>query len=69
MAESQRQNLNIKLLPKKAAKFLKTTLEYLYYQIRNAPQTTGEMNGSDDIEGEFQRRRKEVCLVPLVWAF
>lgn len=68
MAESQRQNLNIKLLPKKPAKFLKTTLEYLYYQIRNVAQNATEVNGSDDIEGEFQRRRKEVGSLLLVWA-
>ncbi|XP_066252860.1 DENN domain-containing protein Crag isoform X1 [Euwallacea similis] len=59
VADAQRQNLNTKLLPKKAAKSLKATLEYLYYQNRNAPPNPSESNNSDDIEAEFQRRKKE----------
>lgn len=60
MAESQRQTLCVKLLPKRAAKILKSSLDYLYYQIRNSPVNTQETNGHDDIELEFQRRKKEV---------
>ncbi|ERL87686.1 hypothetical protein D910_05076 [Dendroctonus ponderosae] len=59
VAEAQRQHLNTKLLPKKAAKCLKNTLEYLYYQYRNAPINTADASNPDDIEAEFQRRKKE----------
>ncbi|CAH1134526.1 unnamed protein product [Ceutorhynchus assimilis] len=58
VAEIQRQNLSTKLLPKKAAKCLKSALEYLYYQYRNAPNAPDSVT-SDDIEGEFMRRKKE----------
>ncbi|CAH1118858.1 unnamed protein product [Phaedon cochleariae] len=61
VAETQRQNLNIKLLPKKAAKMLKSSLDYLYYQLRNNPVHTRETDPSkdDNIELEFKRRKKE----------
>nr|CAH7749959.1 unnamed protein product [Callosobruchus chinensis] len=59
VAESQRQYLNQKLLPKRAAKILKSTLEYLYYQIRNNPVSIPQDPTGDDIELEFQKRRKE----------
>ncbi|XP_072394333.1 DENN domain-containing protein Crag isoform X1 [Diabrotica undecimpunctata] len=60
VAESQRQNLNIKLLPKKAAKILKSTLDYLYYQLRNSTtNNASDANVQDDIELEFQRRKKQ----------
>ncbi|XP_050303114.1 DENN domain-containing protein Crag isoform X2 [Anthonomus grandis grandis] len=61
VCETQRQLLNTKLLPKKAAKCLKSALEYLYYQNRNAPPSVHSDNtlNGDDIEGEFQRRKKQ----------
>ncbi|XP_056633032.1 DENN domain-containing protein Crag isoform X2 [Diorhabda sublineata] len=60
VAETQRQNLNIKLLPKKASKILKSTLDYLHYQLRNnAANNTSDINNPDDIELEFQRRKKQ----------
>lgn len=60
MAEIQRQILNTKLLPKRPAKMLKSSLDYLHYQIRNNPIVPQENVDQDDIELEFQRRRKEV---------
>lgn len=60
VAETQRQNLNIKLLPKKPAKILKSTLDYLYYQLRNnTANNTQDNMVQDDIELEFQRRKKQ----------
>ncbi|XP_060525748.1 DENN domain-containing protein Crag isoform X2 [Cylas formicarius] len=58
VADTQR-HLNTKILPKKAAKLLKSTLDYLYYQNRNAGPAQPEAGNQDDIEAEFQRRRKE----------
>ncbi|KAJ3666052.1 hypothetical protein Zmor_001507 [Zophobas morio] len=60
VAESQRQNLNIKLLPKKPAKSLKASLDYLYYQIRNNSSNNAEnLPGQDNIEIEFRKKEKE----------
>ncbi|KAG5889364.1 hypothetical protein JTB14_009157 [Gonioctena quinquepunctata] len=56
VAEPQRQTLNIKLLPKRAAKILKSNLDYLYYQLRTNPL---DSTNQDDIELEFQKRKKE----------
>ncbi|XP_018574425.1 DENN domain-containing protein 4C isoform X2 [Anoplophora glabripennis] len=61
VAETQRQSLNVKLLPKRAAKTLKSTLDYLYYQLRNNPVNTPEIVDQDNIEIEFQRRKKELA--------
>lgn len=57
VAETNRTLLTTKLLPKRAAKILKSSLDYLYYQMNNNPVTTRDVN--DDIELEFQRRKKE----------
>nr|XP_023017327.1 DENN domain-containing protein 4C isoform X2 [Leptinotarsa decemlineata] len=59
IAETQRQTLNFKLLPKRAAKILKSTLDYLYYQLRNNTSVASDTVNQDDIELEFQRRKKE----------
>ncbi|CAG9857977.1 unnamed protein product [Phyllotreta striolata] len=60
ISETQRQLLNVKLLPKKPAKILKSTLEYLYYQLRNNPFNNAQESAvQDDIECEFQRRKKQ----------
>ncbi|XP_064212569.1 DENN domain-containing protein Crag isoform X3 [Tribolium castaneum] len=58
VAESQRQLLNIKLLPKKPAKSLKSALDYLYYQIRNNSSNV-EGSSGDNIESEFRKKEKE----------
>lgn len=58
VCESQRQLLNIKLLPKKPAKTLKANLDYLYYQIRNHANNEPS-NLQDDIENEFRKKEKE----------
>lgn len=52
--------MNIKLLPKKAAKNLKATLDYLYTQLRNHPLCHDE-HVEEDLEVEFQKRMKQVC--------
>lgn len=58
MAETQRNLLNIKLLPKRAAKNLKATLDYLYTQLRNHPISHDD-HVEEDLEKEFQKRKKE----------
>lgn len=58
VAETNRNLLTTKLLPKRAAKLLKSSLDYLYYQIRNTPISMQEKN-DDDMEIEFQRRKKQ----------
>ncbi|KAL1505338.1 hypothetical protein ABEB36_004927 [Hypothenemus hampei] len=58
VAETQRQNLNTKLLPKRAAKCLKTALDYLYYQHRNITYKPLNSEIGDKIEAEFKRRKK-----------
>lgn len=61
MAESQRQVLNVKLLPKKPAKSLKASLDYLYYQIRNNSSNSSEASVvQDNVENEFRKKEKEV---------
>lgn len=59
VAETQRNLLNIKLLPKRAAKNLKATLDYLYSQLRNHPVSHDD-HVEEDLEKEFQKRKKEV---------
>lgn len=59
VAETQRQTLNTKILPKKAAKALKSALDYLYYQNRNNVSNVPEVTSHDNIEAEFQKRKKE----------
>lgn len=66
LCETQR-HLNIKLLPKKAAKVLKTTLDTLYMQLRNtniyANNTDGKNQlGDNNVEKEFQKKCKEQAL-------
>lgn len=62
VAETQRNLLNIKLLPKRPAKNLKATLDYLYSQLRNHTVSSKD-NLEEDLEAEFQRRRKEVSFI------
>lgn len=50
--------MNIKLLPKRAAKNLKATLDYLYTQLRNHP-ISHEDHVEEDLEKEFQKRKIE----------
>lgn len=61
--DSQKQILTTKLLPKRPAKILKSTLDYLHYQIVQSQSTPNELNNDkgDDIELELQRRRRELA--------
>ncbi|GLV31716.1 Calmodulin-binding protein related to a Rab3 GDP/GTP exchange protein [Carabus blaptoides fortunei] len=63
LCEAQK-HLNIKLLPKRAAKALRTTLDQLYMQLRNtsASHSTDKTQTDNNVEKEFQRRRKEQTL-------
>lgn len=63
LCESQR-HLNIKLLPKKAAKTLKSTLDILYMQLRNSTSSTNldQKTADNNVDKEFQRRSKEMSL-------
>ncbi|XP_076260425.1 DENN domain-containing protein Crag isoform X2 [Rhynchophorus ferrugineus] len=58
VAESQRANINTKLLPKKAAKHLKTTLEALQKDLRNVSNSNFDVS-SDNIEEAFKKKKKE----------
>lgn len=62
--EAQRSYLNTKILPKKAAKHLKSTLESLYNQLRKSIQNhlnqdVAVDNNVDNIEAEFKKKKKE----------
>lgn len=59
MAEHQRQLLSVKLLPKRAAKCLKATLEAIYHRLRLHTETN-EQPVDENIEIEFLKRKKEV---------
>lgn len=57
----QRSTLHIKLLPKRAAKTLKTVLEDLYQYLQKSPISSNRNTTTQgDMEAEFQRRKKEV---------
>lgn len=58
VAETQRANLNTKLLPKKAAKQLKTTLETLHKDLRNVSNSNFDAS-SDNIEEAFKKKKRE----------
>lgn len=65
MCEIQRSTLNIKLLPKRAAKTLRLSLEDLYIKLQNPANTkTNNAATTDQMEIEFQRRRREVIIEP-----
>ncbi|XP_017770333.1 PREDICTED: DENN domain-containing protein 4C isoform X2 [Nicrophorus vespilloides] len=58
VSEAQKNILNVKLLPKRAAKMLRTTLEELYANLmRNSRVNNNQADG--DWETQFQKRRKE----------
>lgn len=62
VAEHQRHILNTKLLPKRPAKWLKALLESLYTKIRETSDIAIQNIDADDIELEFQKRRKQESL-------
>ncbi|KAK9874779.1 hypothetical protein WA026_005585 [Henosepilachna vigintioctopunctata] len=59
VAEQHRQLLTVKLLPKRAAKCLKATLEMIYHRLRMNPQYFDEPTEDDNIEAEFLRRKRD----------
>ncbi|KAK9754949.1 uDENN domain [Popillia japonica] len=59
VCETHRSLLNIKLLPKKAARTLKNTLDQLYTQLTKPLNSVRQEEDLEDIELEFQRRRKD----------
>lgn len=62
LCETQK-HLNIKLLPKRAAKTLRQTLDTLYMQLRNTNIHSDPKNQVDNnVEKEFQKKRKEQAL-------
>ncbi|CAH0553707.1 unnamed protein product [Brassicogethes aeneus] len=58
VAESHRHILNIKLLPKRAAKYLKATLDVLYHEFRS-PLNVNNDPACQDLEMLFKKRKKE----------
>lgn len=64
LCETQK-HLSYKLLPKKAAKVLKSTLDTLYMQLRNTGSFTNNSDGKqadNNVEKEFQKKRKEQAI-------
>ncbi|XP_065156643.1 DENN domain-containing protein Crag isoform X3 [Atheta coriaria] len=60
VSETQRHILNVRLLPKKPAKILKTTLERLYESLCQSKKIVDPPPDPElDLEIEFQRRRRE----------
>ncbi|XP_045468065.1 DENN domain-containing protein Crag [Harmonia axyridis] len=61
VAEHQRQLLSVKLLPKRAAKCLKATLEAIYHRLRLQTESN-EHSPDENIETEFLKRKKEQAI-------
>ncbi|XP_031337524.1 DENN domain-containing protein Crag-like isoform X3 [Photinus pyralis] len=58
VCENQRQILNTKLLPKRPAKVLKSTLDELYKKLLTYTRNT-QVYSETEVEMEFQQRRRE----------
>ena len=65
---TDRKNLNYKMLPKKAAKMLKSNLEKLFEKVcqeSGVSQEAHEDKAADlsAIDSDFKKYKKEVCIV------